>query len=113
MWDMFGRPAKLPSRNTSFLRVWWYDDAAAKRLAGRGDEGAGESPRMREHVNAEHRAHLARRRWRSAVGLALAAARRRRRARHGLSAFGELKYRPISSTSSGSTRAPPRAGGSP
>ncbi len=32
-WDMFGRPGKLPSRATSFLRVWWYDDAAAKRLA--------------------------------------------------------------------------------
>jgi microcin C transport system substrate-binding protein len=32
-WDMFGRPARLPSRSTSFLRVWWYDDAAAKRLA--------------------------------------------------------------------------------
>ena len=33
MWDMFGAPGKLPSRNPSFLRVWWYDDAAAKRLA--------------------------------------------------------------------------------
>jgi microcin C transport system substrate-binding protein len=33
VWDMFGRPGKLPSRNTSFLRVWWYDDAAAKRLS--------------------------------------------------------------------------------
>jgi microcin C transport system substrate-binding protein len=33
IWDMFRRPAKLPSRNTSFLRVWWYDEAAAKRLA--------------------------------------------------------------------------------
>lgn len=33
VWDMFGRPAKLPSRNSSILRVWWYDDAAAKRLA--------------------------------------------------------------------------------
>jgi microcin C transport system substrate-binding protein len=33
MWDMFRRPDKLPSRNTSFLRVWWYDDVAAKRLA--------------------------------------------------------------------------------
>jgi microcin C transport system substrate-binding protein len=32
-WDIFGRPAKLPSRDPSFLRVWWYDDAAAKRLA--------------------------------------------------------------------------------
>ena len=28
-----GRPDKLPSRNSSFLRVWWYDEAAAKRLA--------------------------------------------------------------------------------
>jgi microcin C transport system substrate-binding protein len=33
IWDMFGRPGKLPSRNPSFLRVWWFDDAAAKRLA--------------------------------------------------------------------------------
>ena len=33
MWDMFRRPAKLPSRSSEFLRVWWYDDAAAKRLA--------------------------------------------------------------------------------
>jgi microcin C transport system substrate-binding protein len=33
IWDIFGRPSKLPSRNTSFLRVWWYDEAAAKKLA--------------------------------------------------------------------------------
>jgi microcin C transport system substrate-binding protein len=33
LWDMFRRPAKLPSRSVSFLRVWWYDEAAAKRLA--------------------------------------------------------------------------------
>jgi microcin C transport system substrate-binding protein len=32
MWDMYRRPDKLPSRSGSFLRVWWYDDAAAKRL---------------------------------------------------------------------------------
>jgi microcin C transport system substrate-binding protein len=32
MWDMYRRPAKLPSRNPSFLRTWWQDDAAAKRL---------------------------------------------------------------------------------
>jgi microcin C transport system substrate-binding protein len=32
MWDMFRRPDKLPARSSSFLRVWWYDDAAAKRL---------------------------------------------------------------------------------
>ncbi len=33
LWDMFRRPAKLPSRNPSFLRVWWYDEGAAKRIA--------------------------------------------------------------------------------
>ena len=33
MWDMFRRPDTLPSRSSSFLRVWWYDEAAAKRLA--------------------------------------------------------------------------------
>jgi microcin C transport system substrate-binding protein len=33
MWDLYGRPAKLPSADPSFLRVWWWDDAAAKRLA--------------------------------------------------------------------------------
>src|SRR5262249_51840019 len=33
IWDIYRRPDKLPSRNSSFLRVWWYDEAAAKRLA--------------------------------------------------------------------------------
>ena len=32
IWDMFGRPDKLPSQSAAFLQVWWYDDAAAKRL---------------------------------------------------------------------------------
>jgi microcin C transport system substrate-binding protein len=32
IWDMFGRPEKLPSQTAAFLQVWWYDDAAAKRL---------------------------------------------------------------------------------
>jgi microcin C transport system substrate-binding protein len=37
MWDVYRRPHKLPSRSSSFLRVWWWDDSAAKRLAdGRG-----------------------------------------------------------------------------
>jgi microcin C transport system substrate-binding protein len=37
MWDVYRRPAKLPSRSSSFLRVWWWDDAAAQRMAdGRG-----------------------------------------------------------------------------
>jgi microcin C transport system substrate-binding protein len=33
MWDMYRRPAKSPSRAVAFMQVWWYDDAAAKRLA--------------------------------------------------------------------------------
>jgi microcin C transport system substrate-binding protein len=32
-WAKFARPAKLPSRNFAFLQVWWYDEAAAKKLA--------------------------------------------------------------------------------
>jgi microcin C transport system substrate-binding protein len=32
VWDMFGRPDRLPSQSAAFLQVWWYDDAAAKRL---------------------------------------------------------------------------------
>lgn len=37
MWNQYGRPAKLPSRSSSFLRAWWWDEGAAKRLAdGRG-----------------------------------------------------------------------------
>jgi microcin C transport system substrate-binding protein len=32
-WNMYRRPEKLPSKGGSFPRVWWYDEAAAKRLA--------------------------------------------------------------------------------
>jgi microcin C transport system substrate-binding protein len=32
-WDKYRHPAKLPSRTISFERVWWYDEAAAKKLA--------------------------------------------------------------------------------
>lgn len=32
MWDMFGRPEKLPEQDPSFLRVWWIDQAAQQRL---------------------------------------------------------------------------------
>ena len=32
MWDKFGRPERLPTRSSSFLRVWWYDGDAARRL---------------------------------------------------------------------------------
>jgi len=36
-WNMFGRPAKLPSQATSFQQVWWFDkEAAAKLGAERG-----------------------------------------------------------------------------
>jgi len=31
MWNYYGRPATLPKRDPSFLRVWWWDDAKAKR----------------------------------------------------------------------------------
>ena len=33
MWNMYRHPDKLPSRSSSFLQVWWYDESAAKRLA--------------------------------------------------------------------------------
>ncbi len=33
-WNMFGRPAKLPSQATSFQQVWWMDPALAKALPG-------------------------------------------------------------------------------
>lgn len=33
MWDRYGRPETLPARDSSFLRVWWWDQAAAERLA--------------------------------------------------------------------------------
>ena len=32
MWNFYRHPAKLPVREPSFLRVWWQDEAAAKRL---------------------------------------------------------------------------------
>jgi microcin C transport system substrate-binding protein len=33
IWDVYRRPEKLPSRSSSFLRVWWWDDNTAKTLA--------------------------------------------------------------------------------
>jgi microcin C transport system substrate-binding protein len=33
MWNVYGRPDKLPRRASSFLRVWWSDDAKTKRSA--------------------------------------------------------------------------------
>jgi microcin C transport system substrate-binding protein len=36
-WDMFSRPAKLPSQNSSLLRIWWMDPAKQTALtAARG-----------------------------------------------------------------------------
>jgi microcin C transport system substrate-binding protein len=32
IWDMFGRPEKLPSQAISFQRVWWVDPAAQRSL---------------------------------------------------------------------------------
>jgi hypothetical protein len=36
MWNYYGRPEKLPRRNPSFFRVWWWDDAKAKRIGAGG-----------------------------------------------------------------------------
>lgn len=33
VWNKFGKPERLPSQTASFLRVWWFDQAAAKKLA--------------------------------------------------------------------------------
>ena len=33
MWNVYGRPSKLPARDPSFLQVWWWDDTKAKKLA--------------------------------------------------------------------------------
>jgi microcin C transport system substrate-binding protein len=36
-WDIFGRPAKLPSLTSSFMQVWWVDPAKQQALtAARG-----------------------------------------------------------------------------
>ena len=31
-WNRLGRPEKLPSLSTGLFKVWWYDEAAARRL---------------------------------------------------------------------------------
>lgn len=33
IWNMFGRPARLPERATSFMNVWWVDPVAQQKLA--------------------------------------------------------------------------------
>ena len=48
MWDMFGRPAKLPSRRSSFLRVWWCDERLPNGLpTGAGRAGAAQADNAR------------------------------------------------------------------
>ena len=32
-WDVFGRPAKLPSLTAAFTQVWWFDPAKQQALA--------------------------------------------------------------------------------
>jgi len=32
LWNMFGQPERLPEQSASFLRVWWVDAAAEKKL---------------------------------------------------------------------------------
>jgi microcin C transport system substrate-binding protein len=33
MWNYYARPSRLPTRDPSFLRVWWWDAAKAKQTA--------------------------------------------------------------------------------
>ncbi len=33
MWNYYGRPATLPKRDAAFLRVWWWDEAKARKTA--------------------------------------------------------------------------------
>jgi microcin C transport system substrate-binding protein len=33
-WDIFGRPAKLPSQTSAPLQTWWIDAAKAKAVDG-------------------------------------------------------------------------------
>ena len=33
MWNYYGRPATLPKRDPAFLRVWWWDEAKARKIA--------------------------------------------------------------------------------
>lgn len=32
-WDMFGRPAKLPSQTSGLMQTWWIDEAKARAVA--------------------------------------------------------------------------------
>jgi microcin C transport system substrate-binding protein len=36
MWNFYGRPSTLPRRNPSFFRIWWWDEAKAKRSGAGG-----------------------------------------------------------------------------
>jgi microcin C transport system substrate-binding protein len=33
MWDMYGRPGKLPARGAAFLQTWWLDQEKARKLS--------------------------------------------------------------------------------
>ena len=39
VWDMFGRPDKLPSQSPSFLQVWWLDAEKQKELNAKRGRG--------------------------------------------------------------------------
>ena len=39
VWDMFGRPDKLPEQNPSFMRVWWLDAEKQKELNAKRGRG--------------------------------------------------------------------------
>ena len=39
VWDMFGRPDKLPEQSPSFMRVWWLDAEKQKELNAKRGRG--------------------------------------------------------------------------
>ena len=39
IWDMFGRPDKLPEENPSFMRVWWLDAKKQQQLNAQRGRG--------------------------------------------------------------------------
>ena len=85
-WDIFGRPQTLPSQTAALMQIWWIDPEKQKALADRTGP-------MMGNATAIGRA-AARTTGLLAILLAstLLSAPALAEFRHGLSAFGDLKY---------------------
>ena len=92
-WDIFGRPAKLPSQTSAPTQVWWIRRRKGKRLSRRQRQN-NPVPELCPNAN-DHDAEMIR--SRRAGGCCSLSCRPRianAEPRHGLSVFGELKYSP-------------------